>query len=302
LISAYLLENSGLVEIMRRVITEWVSDERLPYPTLETQYWLRSSEELFFTSPSPHFSSLTSTIRPDAAEIRENAYQRLFGLPLSFRASAASGSGTAMTRPRTTNSAFVKTFERLLFEVWRGYINRLNANNENRTDRQAVQELVIDLQDMFLARRTSGTLMREEFNAVAMLDWFYLTIEYDTHIVTNLNAQAPAAVDRISKIASLVGMQPSRNADSYFRLAEPMSLLFSWIESGAITAMGVERLYDGLIVPLTNMMQLIVSYWEKATGRAVKELSTVRPAQIAVPAGVNQTAIVNRLAAVSVPI
>src|SRR5262249_44224370 len=51
LIYAYMIENTGIVEIFRRALQAWLGDERLPFPTLETQYWIRASEELFFKSP-----------------------------------------------------------------------------------------------------------------------------------------------------------------------------------------------------------------------------------------------------------
>lgn len=297
LIYAYMVENTGIVEIMRRLLTEWVADERLPFATLETQFWMRASEEVFFTSPNPFFNTLASSLRPDSAAIRENAYQRLLGMGLSFRRSA----GGSIPTPRIANSGFIPTLERLLYEVWRGYINRLNANNENLTDRQAVADLVADLREMLMARRTNGTLMREEFMAVATLSWFHLTVEYDTLVVQNLNAQAQNAADRLRKIAQLVGMQPSRMTDAYFRLADPLSALLILIEDTTLETVGVERLFDGVFPNFTNMIQSIVSNWEKATGRPIKDANSVRTlhvpgiAPIAPP-----TSVLNRLAGVPI--
>jgi hypothetical protein len=293
LIGAYMVENTGIVEIMRRLLTDWTADERLPFATLETQYWMRTTEELFFTSPNPFFNTLASSIRPDSAAIRENAYQRLLGMGLSFRRST----GTSLPSPRIANSGLVPTLERLLYEVWRGYINRLNANNENLTDRQAVADLVADLREMLLARRTNGTLMREEFMAVATLSWFHLTVEHNTLVVENLNAQAESSGDRLRKIAALVGMQPSRATDAYFRLADPLSALLILIEDTALEVVGVEKLYDGVFPNFTNMIQSIVSNWEKATGRPIKDANAVRTLQMPVITSIAPPAsVLNRLA------
>jgi hypothetical protein len=282
LIGALMIENTGVVEIVRELLKEWTTDERLPFATLETQYWMRATEELFFTSPSPVFTSLTSDIRRDAAAIRENAYLRFFGVPVSYRRDGAE----PPTRPRVMNTEFIRALERLLYEVWRGYTNRLNANNLNTTDQQAVAELVREIREMLTARRVNATLLREEFAAVAMLSWFHLTVEYDTYPVANLNAQSSSAANRLKKMAAHVNMTPSRVADSYFHLADPLSLLLMIIENGALesAAIGVQRLYDGIMLPLTTAMQVIITHWEKATGRTIKDGASVRPLQVSVAA------------------
>src|SRR5262249_38115082 len=147
---------------------------------------------------------------------------RLLGIELSFRSSP--GAATAPP-PRIVNSGLVPTLEVLFRNVFLGYINRQNTNNENLTDRQAVADAVADLREMLLTRRTNGTLIREEFMAVATMSWEHLFVEYDTLPVVNLNAQKQNAANRLQKIAALVGMQPSRIADAYFKLADPLSAL-----------------------------------------------------------------------------
>lgn len=301
LIYAYMVENTGAIEIFRRIVTEWNSDERLPYASLETQYWLRNTEELFFTSPSPDFHSLTSELRPHSAEIRENAYQRLLGMDLSFRGVGS----TPKPRPRASNNELMRTFERLLYEVWRGYVNRATSTSENRTDRQAMRELVRDMREMLTARRTNGTLLREEYSAIVTASWFFLTVDYENFVTQNLNAQAPSAANRLHKIAGLVGMQPARVADSYFHLADPLSDLFIDIEDGAIEAVGVEVLYDDATNPtVTNDLQLIITHWSNATGRSVKDITDVRPLQVTVPAAIGapttSPSVLNRIAGVPI--
>jgi hypothetical protein len=294
LIYAYMIENTGIVPIVRRVLTEWTSDELLPPATLETQLFMDTTATLFFTNPNPSFFSLTSDLRPDSAAIRENAYQRLLGMGLSFRSSPGA---VAPPPPRIANTEFVPTLELLLKNVWLGYVNRLNTNNENLTDRQAVADAVADLREMLLTRRTNGTLMREEFMAVAMLSWFHLICEYDTLPVVNMNAQGQNAANRLQKIAALVGMQPSRMADAYFKLADPLSALLIVIEDTTLETIGVERLYDGVFPNFTNMLQAIISNWETATGRPIKTGLGERPMRLPGIASISpSSSILHRLA------
>jgi len=222
----------------------------------------------------------------------------LLGMGLSFRSSPGA---VAPPPPRIANTEFVPTLELLLKNVWLGYVNRLNTNNENLTDRQAVADAVADLREMLLTRRTNGTLMREEFMAVAMMSWFHLFVEYDTLPVQNLNAQGQNAANRLQKIAALVGMQPSRMADAYFKLADPLSALLIVIEDTTLETVGVERLYDGVFPNFTNMLQAIISNWETATGRPIKTGLGERPLRLPGIASISPpSGILHRLARVPV--
>src|SRR5581483_6282646 len=82
LIYAYMIENTRVYEIFARVIAEFAFGERLGTPTTEeTQRWLRTTEQLFYSPDAPfQIYNLTSFIRPDARSVRRNAYQRMFGM------------------------------------------------------------------------------------------------------------------------------------------------------------------------------------------------------------------------------
>ena len=219
---ALCLENTRLADIMRRVVAEYRSGERLPPATAPTLRWLQVTEEVFFTSPVP-FSvrSLASSLRPDPAAIRRNAYYRILGMDLNH--GTEDGRPYQYVKADVSNRDFSVAFESLLAEVWKGYINRNNFIAANATDDNAIDELVRRLQEMLNARRQFGNLAREEFDAVATLSWFFLTIAYNTQIVTDLDATAFGVADRLRLIGERVGLAPHARADSYFQLATPMS-------------------------------------------------------------------------------
>jgi hypothetical protein len=132
--------------------------------------------------------------------------------------------------------------------------------------------LVRRLQEMLQSRRNAGTLSREEFDAVAMLSWFHLTVETDTDVVVDLNARAQGSADRLLKIGERVGLPAHARADAYFQLAAPMSNVLLAIESNAVTA--APQLYSGFYM---NDMLDIITQWSVATGRNVKDATARQP-------------------------
>ena len=88
LIYAYMIENTRVYEIFRRVIREFLHGEKLGVPgtvpgapgileTAESQRWLRTTEELFYRDPPPFFvTTITSHVRMDLQATGRNAYQR----------------------------------------------------------------------------------------------------------------------------------------------------------------------------------------------------------------------------------
>jgi hypothetical protein len=170
-------------------------------------------------------------------------------------------------------------FESLLAEVWKGYINRRNFLTANATDDNAIIELVRRLREMLNARRQNGNLAREEFDAVATLSWFFLTIAYNTQVVEDLNATAIGVADRLRLIGERVGMVPHARADSYFQLATPMSEILRAIETDAIP--NAADLYSGFHQPF--MLQ-IITHWSIATGRNLKDVTAAQNAGVVLQA------------------
>ena len=157
LIYAYMIDNTRIPEIMRRVVHEFTHGEKLGMPSVFTQQWLRNTEELFFRDCSPFFvSTLRSDIRPDLAATRRNAYYRLLGMDLNH--GGADNQPYAYVRPDVANKEFVSTFEELLREVWVGIINASNTSGTKATDDAKLGDLTRKLNEMLMSRRVDGIL------------------------------------------------------------------------------------------------------------------------------------------------
>jgi transcriptional regulator with XRE-family HTH domain len=270
LVYAYMIENTRIVEIFRRAIHELVHGEKLGAPSVETQHWLRNTEELFYRdAPSFFVSALHSPIRPDGEATRRAAYHRLLGMDLNH--GTADNKPYAFVRADATNKEFVSTFEELLREVWIGIINASNSSGTKPTDDAKLAELVRNLQEMLLARRLVGNLSREEFASVAMMSWFHLTVQSDSAVVIDLRAQATSAEQRLFKIAQLTGVPAHGLSGSYFDIADSISSILLLIESGQLTAVpnGVAALYTPGS-DFERSMRTIITHWSIITGRDMK--------------------------------
>jgi len=281
LVYAYMLENTRLVDIFRRVVNEYIHGERLGPPRQTTQRWLQATEQLFFSYPLPYsVRAVTSFLRPDTSAVRRNAYYRMLGMDLNH--------GTEDGRPYPYNKAgasnreFPSLFEGLLTEVWRGYANRTNWLSENKTDDNAIITLVRRIREMLHSRRQTGTLSREEFDAVATVSWFHLTVEENTDIVEDLGADSGGIADRIKIIGERVGLPAHSRTDSYLRLAPAMSVVLTGIESGAVEAAGPDSLYWGAYQ--ADMLE-VITHWSIASGRNVKDETLRRPLSAVLGAG-----------------
>jgi hypothetical protein len=291
LIYAYLLENTGVVEIFGEVIRRAAAGESLDLqgPTNQAVQWLRATEDLFFRDPAPYsITGVTSQLRPEARVVRRNAYWRMFGMdlahPLGPRG-AANGSGQEWKQHtgNGVNTTFREKWAELLRQVWLGYENRNNAVGSNATDNAYLQLLCHSLQDMMNMRRRAGFLAREEFASVALLSWFELTLSEDTPIVQALNAQATGKADRLALVARQVGMTPAPRSRELFELAELMSVLLRVIEAGVFSKPELAAmLYKPAVGSnLADTVNRIVDLWQSATGERVKD----RPVGNVVTAG-----------------
>ena len=127
LIYAYMIENTRIYEIFRRVVHEYLHGEKLGVPSPDTQLWLRNTEELFYRDAPPFFIAVTdSHIRSDLRASRRTAYQRLFGMELNH--GKDDNTPYAYSKAEAANNEFVNTFEELLREVWIGIVNLNNAS------------------------------------------------------------------------------------------------------------------------------------------------------------------------------
>ncbi len=289
LIYAYLIENTRIYEIFRRVLFEYRVGERLEVPSESTQRWLRITEDLFFRdAPSGSIAAITSAIRPDMGAIRRNAYYRFFGIDLNH--GKDDGSAYPYVRPSSSNQQLIATFEDFLREVWIASENFANTSGTNPTDPAAIANYARDMQDMLTTRRENGNLSREEFVIVTMFSWFHLTVESDNSVITDLKATAGSPEERLKKIGERVGLLPHVHSEGFFRLSSRMSNLFKRIEEKAFNdASAVSALYalppGGN--PLRNDMLDIINQWSITTGRDMKaRRTTVTPRSVAATNGV----------------
>jgi hypothetical protein len=291
LIYAYMIENTRIYEIFRRVIFEYAHGERLDVPSSQGEHWLRATEDLFYKDAPPFsIQSLTSWVRPDISAARRNAYWRMFGMDLNH--GSKEGGAYPYEKAEAANRDFVPTFEILLREVWRGIENFRNEIGPNATDDAAIATLAERLFHMFQVRRRNGNLSREEFFYVATMSWMHLTVEFDSPIVQDLKAQATSPEERLRKIGERVGIPAHGRSESYFRMAEPLARILNFLETGLFnTPDGAKALYIEAPPPPPPPapkpppppradMLTIITHWSLATGRDMKAL----PVRASVPA------------------
>jgi len=273
LIYAYMIENTRIYEVFRRVIHAYRHDEKLAVPTAEAHAWLRTTEELFYRDPPPFsVATLTSYVRPDLTATRRNAYYRMFGMDLNH--GTDDGKAYPYEKAEAANREFVTTFEEFLREVWVGISNKDNKTGMNPTDKAAIRSLAERLYSMLTARRVDGNLSREEFVFVSSMAWFDLTVGDNTDIVVALKAQAKSPEERLFKIAQRVGLPAHSKSEHFFDIAELTSQVLIQIEMGTYNDIdAVEALYKSDEVG--GAMREIINGWSQATGHDLKTQKTV---------------------------
>jgi hypothetical protein len=278
LVYGYFIENTRVVDICRRVLVEYLHGERLEVPSPLTRRWLRATESLFFRDlPSASIGAITSTLRPDAAATRRNAYQRLLGMDLNH--GRDDGQPYSYVRAAAANAGFVPMFEDLLREVWIAAENFKNTSGTNPKDDAAIASFARDIRDMLLTRRQQGNLAREEFWIVTMASWFHLTLESNNSVVSDLKSNAGSPEERLRKVGDRVGLKPHVHAESFFTLAPRVSTLLKRIEAGDYNSPSVVSvLYSENAIgppnPIRKDMLDIINQWSTATGRDMKARRT----------------------------
>jgi hypothetical protein len=276
LIYAYMVENTRIYEIFRRVVNELLHGEKLGLPGPASQNWLRSTEELFYRDP-PSFSiaGVASHIRPDLRASRRNAYQRMFGMDLNH--GMDDSKPYPYLRAEVANNEFAATFEEFLRELWVGRTHFAAIAGPRPTDDAKIAILAQKLHDMLRSRRLYGNLSREEFVFVSMLSWFHLTVESDLPIIVDLKVEAANAgpEERLFKIAQRVGLPAHGLSKSYFDIAGPISRILIQIETGVYNnPAAVPALYTPSPPapprgPEPDVVT-IITHWSVITGRDVK--------------------------------
>jgi hypothetical protein len=278
LIYSYMIENTRIVEVFRRILHEIFHGETLGRPTPEVMNWAHLTERLVFSDRDGHWlNPPISEIRPDPSAIRRNAYYRLFGMDLSH--GLPDGRPYPYFKPDAANREFVSTFEALLKEVWRAYTNRLNQTGVNPTDEAGMADLCKRLENMLRVRRHAGALSQHEFYCNAITSWFHLTVTADSKVVYWLQAQAHDEASRLRTIGEKVGLHAHTHSYEYFEIAEYLEEIVGRIERGDFSsAHSVKVLYNGAASDThftTSKMTTIINHWSTATGRNLKEYTGV---------------------------
>jgi len=272
LIYAYMIENTRIAEIFRRVVDEFVHGEKFGAAREDTQGWLRNTEELFFRDPPPFsITTLTSYIRPDVATMGRQAYYRMFGMDLNH--GKDDNSLYPYVKVAAANKEFVTTFEELLRETWIGFINRSTTSGANPTDDAKLADLARKLNSMLMDRRRFGNLSREEFYLVAKMSWFHMTVENtNLPIIRDLRAEGSSPEQVLFKIAQMVGLPANGLAYHYFQIADSISAVLNAIETGTLQTPSAARAFYDPTPPnqLADFMNNIIVNWSAITGHDVK--------------------------------
>jgi hypothetical protein len=294
---AYVLESTGIVEIFAEVVRRLVIGETLGVLSPDSIAWLRATEQLFFRDiPTFSVASVLSEVRPFDRTNRRNAYWRMFGLDLAhpvpplWASSSPLADWKALTGP--VNLDFRQKWSEFLRQVWIGLENTANNSGPNPTDPAYIALLATAIKDLLGNRRRGGALAREEFAYVTMLNWFHLTVDTDTSVIKDLQAQASNPADRLGALGQKVGITPALRSRELFDLAEPMSTLLRGIELGLFdTEDTAATLFTGRN-NLVGDARSVINNWQSATGERVKEspayprpvVTGTQPLRVPVPA------------------
>jgi hypothetical protein len=288
LIYAYLIENTRVVEICRKLSFDLLHDEVHGAVSDRTQQWLRTTEDLFFRDGnSSLIPSITSWVRPDDGATRRNAYHRMFGIDLNH--GHADGRAYDFHKSSSSNADFVSMLQELLRELWRGHVNAANTSGANTTDETNIAELIDRLQIMLNSRRLGQNgvltnLAREEFVSVAMMEWFELSVLGGSPIIDDLKATGASPEERLRQLGERVKLPMHGKSRSFFILSRYLPRLLTLIEEGHFEARdNIRALYAGvpnanpppeLDTRLRDAVLQIVNHWSLATGVDLKATAT----------------------------
>lgn len=281
LIYAYLIENSRIIPIFERVMLKYMTGEDLGHASPFTAHWIRNTQSLFYKELNiPGFRPLLSSLLPSLDANRRNAYYRLFGLELSH--GNQDNSPVPFVKSAHANLNFVPLLENLLREIWQGIINQKNTSGANSTDLVALADTVRLLKDSMLARRNdnrnlnqyeSSSLSKEEFFSVIMIDWFYQVIATKTELVKELNAEAVLPADSLAIIGKHVGITPHSKTRDLFALAPLLAQFLRMVEEGIYDEpVAIQELFTPTSSDAARDISLIITLWQKTTGRNLKQM------------------------------
>lgn len=280
---SYVLENTRATQILRRVVRDYRSGEKLGIPRPLTRRWLDATEALLHGAGNiiaPWLS--TSAARQDAEAVRRNAYWRLMGLDLAF--GTEDNRAADYEKASAANTDFARLFEELLYELWRAISNIKNLVAGNETDQDRIFRIAEELQYVLRSRRQGEMLDREELAAATALGWIELTLSSNTAVVVDLKAESTSAANRLKLIGNRVGLAAHSKSPALFSMSEDLSILLRTIESAVVSPSTVTVLYAP--GPIGEASRRVITEWSAATGRDLKArakpVETNRPRLVSV--------------------
>lgn len=279
---AYVVENTRIIQILKRIVRQYRTGESLGVPSYDTRRWLDVTEALLFGASNPLSAWLsTSSVRPDSENNRRNAYWRLLGLDLSF---GTEENGAAnYVKPPAANTGFVTVLEELFTELWIAIVNLQNNSGENRTDDDRIYRLAEHLGAMLRSRRQDEMLLREELAGSTAMAWAELSISFNTPLVKDLNADATSPGARLKLLGDRVGLPAHPYSDALLSMSTEFSLFLRTIEADVIkNSSDAALLYVASTTagtgPIGIETRRVVTEWAAATGKNLKERS--RPVEV----------------------
>src|SRR5215472_2966765 len=152
LIYAYVIENTRIFEVFRRLLNKYAHGGELETPSPASQLFWRNLEYLIYGDAQPSMVWTTSShVRRDEQAERCLLYYWMFGIDLSHAPQIAGEH--PYEKPAASNRDFIPTFETFGREVWRGIVNAKNFTGPNDADAAVIATLARRLFDMMATRR-----------------------------------------------------------------------------------------------------------------------------------------------------
>jgi hypothetical protein len=230
IIYAYMIENTRIFDIFRKVSELYQSGEQLPIPGPASQRFWFSANSLIFSSPPPMTVWSISGKHPDEEAQRMALYQWMLGLDLLHAAEIRQMH--PYKPPVGSNVDFLANFEAFVRETWRGIVNSRRLGAANDTNYRTIASRARRIHDEMRTRRRHGNLSREEFRAVSVMSLLELAVSFDSSVVRDLNASAGSPGERLSLIAKQVGIAAHPKSNALFEISPPFSALLRLIEQG----------------------------------------------------------------------
>lgn len=274
LIYAYVIENTRIFEVFRRLLNKYAHGGELETPSPAGQLFWRNLEYLIYGDALPSMVWTTSShVRRDEQSERCLLYYWMFGIDLSHAPQIAGEH--PYEKPAASNREFIPTFEAFGREVWRGIVNARNTSGVNDTDSRVIANLAERIYDMMQSQRQAGDKSRQELRAIALMSFLHLAVLYDSPVVQDLRAEASSPEIRLQKMAERVGMSAHPKSKALFDLASPFSKLMQSIETGKYnTAANTPLLYaqnpPNPPTPIARNAEDVIDQYTLATGHDLK--------------------------------